>query len=357
MLFYFSIFLVSLIFYRVGIKSNGKIHLIFLFLSALIPTIIASLRDETLGRDMTLYVIPFWDLASSFNNFMEYTEELSGTEFLYLLLNYVVSRFTSDIHFFMFIHQGILMLIIVLIAYKFKNRIPSIFVMAFYFLYLYNTTYSMARQSLAIIIYLYGCTFLLNKKYTMYYLFLFISFSFHSSAILGALLPLLIIVSDKFKNKFFLYLLITVCVLFIFISFQVLLPKLISIGLLSSKYSNYVGQEGFRSHKIDLFFLVALMLMIKYIVRIKNKKIYNVSILLIYISFCLTILGGIMETANRAAYYFVMPLCFMLPLTTNSRILQNKIVRYSTILLLIRFIYLALTVNIADTIPYVSKIV
>lgn len=358
MLFYFFIFLISLGFYYIGIKSINIVRFVFLLFCALIPTIVAALRDETLGRDMTLYVIPFWELASSCNSFTGYQEVLPDTEISYLLLNYSISRFTSDIHYYMFAHQGILMLFIILTSFKFRRIAPSIFIIVFYFLYLYNTTYSMARQSLAIICFLYGSTFLLEKKYIIFFLFLFISISFHNSAVFGILLPLLLNLSDRFKNKFVLYSFITICVVIISISFQVLLPKLISIGLLSSKYTNYIGQEGFNSHKIDLLFLVSLIFIVKFLVKdkIKNVRIYNLTILLTYVSFCLTSLGGIVETANRAAYYFIIPLCFMLPLTTNSKMTQKKIITLSTGLLLIRFVYLALTVNISDTIPYVSKI-
>lgn len=164
MFFYFFIFLLSLIFFQIGIKNKSETRFILLLFSVLIPSIIASLRDETLGRDMSLYVIPFWDLATSYNNFIEYKEALSGTEFFYILFNYIISRFTDNIHIFMFFHQGVLMTLIILTAYKVRNLIPSAFVLIFYFLYMYNTTYSMARQSLAIMIYLYGCTFLLQKN-------------------------------------------------------------------------------------------------------------------------------------------------------------------------------------------------
>lgn len=358
MLFYLFIFLISLSFYYIGIKSINVARFIFLLFCVLIPTIVAALRDETLGRDMTLYVIPFWNLASSCNTFIEYKEVLPDTEILYLLLNYVISRLTSDIHYYMFVHQGILMLIVVLTALKLRHIVPSIFVLFFYFLYFYNTSYSMARQSLAIICFLYGCTFLLEKKHIIFYLFLFVSIAFHSSAVFGILLPLLFNLSDRIKNKFVLYSFITICVVMISVSFQVLLPRLISLGLLSSKYTNYIGQEGFNSHKIDLLFLASLILIVIYFVKdkIRSVRIYNISILLIYVSFCLTLLGGIVETANRVAYYFIIPLCFMLPLTTNSKMAQKKIIIVSSGLLLFRFLYLAFTVNISDTIPYVSKI-
>lgn len=164
---------------------------------------------------------------------------------------------------------------------------------------------------------------------------------------------------DKSKIKtLYLYIIVTICVIIIFFSFQILLPQLISIGVLSIKYENYIGQEGFKSHKIDLFFLAALLFILRFLImnKIKNIKIYNITTILIYIAFCLTLLGGIVETANRSAYYFVIPLWFLLPMVSNNKLKQKQIILFSTLFLVLRFVYSALTTNISDTIPYVSKI-
>ena len=131
-----------------------------------------------------------------------------------------------------------------------------------------------------------------------------------------------------------------------------------SIGVASVKYSMYLDQDGFTTHKIDLLFLASIILML-FLFILKNNRdevVFNQVIIFTVVALALTSLGGITEIANRIAYYFIAPLFFLLPMVSKSKADNNRIIVFTLSILLIRFVYLGITTGIADTIPYHSKI-
>lgn len=358
MFIYLFIFVLSTFCYYVANK-DFKGRYIFYFLCILFPSLIAGLRDEWLGSDMTGYVIPFWDKITDCDNLKEAIDALPGTEILYILFNFIISRISDDIHVFMFCHQFLLMLLTVLSANRLRKYFNPTFIVLFYLLFLFNMNLSMARQGIAVMIFLYGSTFLFENKVLYFYLATAIAFLGHSSVIFGALLyPLMLLIKKYQKKKITLFFIITACIIGVFIFYKILFVKLIAMGILSTKYDNYMDQVGFKSHKIDLITFGGILLVLIMITtnKLRNQIIYTYSVFLLYIAFCLTLLGGIVEVADRIAYYVVLPLSFLIPLSTKSSMQRSKIAFFTIALLLVRFIYSAITTGIVETIPYSSKI-
>ena len=181
----------------------------------------------------------------------------------------------------------------------------------------------------------------------------------HNSAVFAFLLyPLKKIINFYSNKKIALFIIVTVVFFIIYLLYNVLLSYLIGTGILSMKYENYLDQTEFSSHKIDLLCFVIITIAIFFFTTKNNRIIdkFNYTLFLLIISFYLTALGNIVEVANRVAYYFVMPLLYLLPMISKhkSEIFKIKIV--IIFLLIVRFVYLALSTGLADTIPYRSNI-
>lgn len=362
MLIYFLVFITSVFFYRLGVKKD-KINYFFILISICIPSFLAACRDPEIGRDINLYVLPIWESAVSSYDLSQFIFLNINNEILYLLLNYFISRFTSEFSVYLFIHQAILMSLIVMTSLKVRHSIKSDFVLIFYFFYLYNTTFSMMRQSLSVLLVLYFSlnVFYLNPKFSLLknYLGTFVALLAHNSAVFAFLLyPLKKIINFYSNKKIALFIIVTVVFFIIYLLYNVLLSYLIGTGILSMKYENYLDQTEFSSHKIDLLCFVIITIAIFFFTTKNNRIIdkFNYTLFLLIISFYLTALGNIVEVANRVAYYFVMPLLYLLPMISKhkSEIFKIKIV--IIFLLIVRFVYLALSTGLADTIPYRSNI-
>ena len=360
MIFYISIFILTWLLYNKTIKSKGAFRNCFLGLTVMIPSLIASFRDTVIGRDVELYVVPIWQNSVMSKSFVDLiSNDVYGTEFIYLLLNYIVSRFSDSINVFLFFHQVVMMALIVATAYKLRDKTKSGFVIMFYLLYLYNESLSMMRQGLAICFSVFASVYLYENKLKKAYSLIVLSILSHNSAVIMFLLHPLKMFSNHLRRKLFLLISIIISFAFIIYKFyQTILLYTMSIGVASVKYSMYLDQDGFTTHKIDLLFLASIILML-FLFILKNNRdevVFNQVIIFTVVALALTSLGGITEIANRIAYYFIAPLFFLLPMVSKSKADNNRIIVFTLSILLIRFVYLGITTGIADTIPYHSKI-
>lgn len=358
MLIYFIVFILTILLYKIAIK-NKKINVVLIVCVVSLPSILAAVRDSNIGRDVELYVLPIWTDSIRCNSWEQFWDYNTEIETLYLLLNYGVSLITRNFNVFLFLHQALLVSIIILVALRYRNEMASEYVLAFYLFYLYNDTFSLMRQAISICISVLCFSLLLENKIKSFYIAAFIAFLGHSSAILLFLQHVVKFFTDKSSKRIWLiYGTIIIVFLFVHKMFQVFLAYFISSSILSEKYTLYIDQEGFSTHKIDLVFLITTLLSMHFITKKRNRinSTFNTVSVFVFVAFCMTMLGGIVEVANRAAYYYVAPLFFVLPLVTKSIKEKKRLIGTVLSALVFRFIYLGINEGIADTIPYSSKI-
>lgn len=363
MFIYFLVFIASVFFYRLGVMKENKINYFFIFIAIFIPSFLAACREPEIGRDVNLYVLPIWESAVNSYGLGQFILYNANNEILYLLLNYIVSRFTDEFGIFLFVHQAILMSLIVATAIKVRHEIKSDFVLIFYFLFLYNTTFSLMRQSVSVLLVLYFSLFVFYSKtktsLLKNYAGTLFSILAHNSAVFALVLyPLKKIIDFCSNKKIILFLIVSISFLIISTLYHVLLSYLLGKGLLSIKYENYLDQTEFSSHKIDLLCFAA-MIMIMFFLTSKRNRIndkFNYVLFLLIISFYFTMLGNIVEVANRVAYYFVIPLLYLFPMISKDKAEISKVKFIIILLVFVRFVYLAMSTGLADTIPYKSKI-
>ena len=358
MTIYLITFALSIFFYAFAIRLKQKwARAFFLCLSILIPAAVAGLRDLTVGKDLGLYGIKIWDFAVCSESFNSLQSNIHDSESVYLALNYLVSRYTTDIHWFLFIHESVIMTLIVWTALRCKEKFNSEFVLIFMLFYLYCISFNLLRQSIAIVFVLLASTWIFESQIKKSIIPTYLGCLSHNSAFLSVFLYPFKYVVEKFFNK--KKLLICLMALFGFICFSfyaVIMQWLMSVGLYSDHYEAYVGQVGFKTHKIDIALIFGLIASLYIFVQKeeRNEPFFSYSLCLLVVSLILNLFGSIVEIAVRVAHYFMVALAVVLPQSANYGLGRFRLEYASIVLLIIQFFYLAITTGFDWVIPYKS---
>lgn len=371
MVIYLITFILSCLFFSFATKTRGVVRFLWLSVSILIPSMLAGLRDESIGTDMGTYGISAWQEAccsSSLENYiLGLTIAKGSMEIGYLIMNWAVSRITNDIHFYMFFHQFFVLLFVLGAYWRLRKKIIPFMSLLIYFLFIYNMSLSMLRQMLAIAILMYGITYLLDNKKPkkrIFYGCCGFALLFHNSVIFIILIPLCKYLVSKFgKHMGVIYLCSIIGVIFIAVMYQSLLSSLMEYGIVSAKYEMYMDQEGYKSHKINLLveaMLLGSMFIFIKLVRKENRddQFCKLVQLLLLLSLCMELLGGIVETATRVVYYLILISCLYFPLSSCDIRFKRYLSCAFCFSMLLMFVYVSLERGVvnADTIPYTSKI-
>ncbi len=361
MTIYLVTFVLSIFFYAFAIRVRQRGIRLFLLCSCIfIPAAVAGLRDLSVGKDLSCYGIRFWQLAVDSDSFFNYQLSIDDNiEFVYLALNYVVSRCTTDIHWFLFVHESVIMSLIVWTALRCREKFNSEFVLIFMLFYLYCISFSMLRQSIAVVLILLASTWIFDNQLKKSILPTYLGCLSHNSAILSiSLYPFKYIV-ERFINKkrrlFFLMALFGIVGLSFY---SVIVQLLMSFGLYSDRYEIYIGQTGFKTHKIDIALILGLITSLSVFVKKKerNEPFFTYSLCLLIIAFILNLFGSFVEVAVRMAHYFMVVLAVVLPQSVNNRLGRLKLEYVSIILLIAQFFYLAISTGFDWVIPYKSSL-
>ena len=359
MTIYLITFALSIFFYAFAIRLEQKwASAFFLSFSILIPAAVAGLRDLTVGTDLGGYGIRIWNYAicsETLNSLLSNQD----SEILYLTLNFVVSRYTTDIHWFLFIHEFIIMTLIVLSALRCKEKFNSEFVLMFMLFYLYCISFNLMRQSIAIVLVLLASTWIFESQMKKSIIPTSLGCLSHNSAFFSVFLyPFKYVVEKFFNRKKHLILLIAIFGFVGFSFYAVIMQWLMSVGVYSDHYELYVGQTGFKTHKIVIAVILGLITSLYVFVQKeeRNEPFFSYSLCLLVISFILNLFGSIVEIAVRVAHYFMVVLAVFLPQSANYGLGRYRLERASIILLVIQFFYLAITTGFDRVVPYKSSL-
>lgn len=318
-------FALSILFFFLATKTKSKIlKIIYIAIGIFLPCIMSALRADTVGTDMQVYIKRWFNIAEDSSSFSEYIGSVNSTEYGYLFLNYIISKIPNSFQFFLFITQLLTILPFTIIAYKRKNINPTI-LMAFYLIFFYSITLNMARQSLSLSFSMLALYFMLEKKNTAAILTFIISILFHSSAIIGLIIPILYFTrNQKIHTPLFIILLILTFV-FLF-NFQETTNFLLNAKIIPDKYiiynSEYILEEiDIPIVKIFFYILFALPAFFARknidLDKSKTSKLYTE---LYILGILLVLLGSISHFADRIGYTLLFPLLFFyLPQICNKK--------------------------------------
>lgn len=367
MLIYFLIFILCFLCSYVAEKSNEKrkaFFYIFSIMAIFIPSFIAGIRASGVGTDTKVYVD--WVFRSnvfskSFDVCINFIK-MYGVEPLYCVVNFIVSRFTSNLSAIYFTIEFLILFFSFFGIRRISKRmnISSSFCYFIFLCLFFNKSLNLCRQFLAMSICLYSVEYIFTRNLKKYLLCMLIGIGFHNSVVLFFPLYFLYSITQSKSDTSFLFRVGIICTLLISVLFfKPLVELLVSYGVISNKYLNYVYLFGSSSNIKAIEFFSQLFILILCVFNEKKlvmKNQYNkFFIYLILLSFITFLFGFNAQFSQRISYYYSMFIIFIIPQIVN--LYNNKksrfIVMSFTLLLLFSYSYLYYAKYEFDqTVPY-----
>ncbi len=345
-------------------KRNKYFSAILVIIALLIPSILAGLRDYSIGYDVTLYGNYWFEKACSYGSMIGYLNKAReySMGIGYAAVNFLSSRISKDPHVFYFNYELLHMVLLYFGLRPFKDKISIPFAFLVYYFMWYNLSLNILRQSMALIIVFFSYQFVANKKPVFFAICIFIAMTFHNTAIIGVILYAVSFSLQSRVAKLFRLLIVAASGVVILFYKQVF-ELLASMSIFSSnRYGHYMDDSlaGGRYIRIVFWLFVAALV----IWRAKDyNKVWDHSKVMNFWIVISLVMSGIMFVASstviRAAYYFDIIAVISIPFITENLGLREKIlgkrIQYIVTIIPI-FLYWLLSFvvrNGAQTFPYV----
>lgn len=323
---YIFVFMVScfLLYIGDGVR-NRFISKSCVLVGILLPSLLAGLRADSIGTDVTIYGISFFERAINSSSVLEFINKqilLGHSDIGFNILVYISPIFSKDYHFGLFLFELITIILIYLGIKKCEKRYntPVWLGMLLYYLCLYNASLNIMRQNIAVAIAFYAFTYVWDKKYKEYIALMIMAFLVHSSAIVGIVPFLMYIFMQKVsesseRKQLFRGLIFLLAVFIVIAGSSRIVETLVNMGIFRANYLNYLQGGSYstvtegRSVSIAVLFFQLIYLAIYFLhYRMLNKRNMNslfftmISAMVLLIS-CFGPLFA--EYISRLSYYFI----------------------------------------------------
>ncbi len=359
MIIYFVLFVIV---YFLGIvwekNRNRKYAFIFPSAIAIIVSLFAGFRNETVGTDVVVYAKPVIEIIKTYG--VESLLQNNNVEFLYIAVAYLVNMLHGNLGMLLFFSQLIPISCYLLFINK-ENINASTAVLAYVTMFLGNS-FNIMRQAIAMGIAIFSYTYIKNRNFKKFILVIFIATNFHRTALI--FLPLYFIYGLKNRNKdYVVKFLIIFILIFGIVFFKDIFMMALDVGILPSKYNIFITefynqtfdiQVRALTYKIILFLLCYYFLTRKKYDNVKEKSFFK---LLLIIDLLLYLLGAKISHAERISYYFsYLIYLYIIPRgisVENNNFYMKFIVN---IMLVLYFILTYIILGFGDIIPYTSAV-
>ncbi|MCH4021045.1 MAG: EpsG family protein [Erysipelotrichaceae bacterium] len=364
---YLSTFIISCIFTYLAEKQERKKKkgpfIFFAVIAVLSGTFLAGVRSSSVGTDVMTYGNYVFEAAHRSSSPVALFKIYNGIgiEPLYLLLNFLVSRFTDDPHWFYFVFQFILLSFVLLGSIQ-RDRDQAhtdawLSMWVFYTLF-YGFSLNGMRQSMAVAIIYYGTTYIYNKDLKKYLIFTLLAAGFHYTAIMFLLFYFLnnYLESSK-KNVVFKDVFMTFILLIVSLGYQYVIQF---ASRFVPKYIRYLGGESY-SFSLNPFLIripFLLMFIVFYRKYEKRENHTDYWIIMMMGDLLLAQLRAIMPALYRISYYFGISKLETYPriqdiFTKKSKIIVNTVI---VVLLGILWYYQIVVQGNEGVYPYTSDV-
>lgn len=315
-------------------RKSQTLGVFFSILSILILTWICGARDLSIGTDIRVYGNTTFQTATvspSFSKFIDSLTSIYGssgeTEFGYLFLNFIVSRFTNNTHIFLFILGLVINSLIYVSIYLMRNEIGLTLPYLTYCFLFFGTTLNLLRQSVALSFVLLGVVLLYKKKEFMALACILIALTFHNSSIFALIIYLFgILINYSRKQKDIKRIIV------IFTLLILLLPTIISFlnahGMLNDKYYQYVSVSNNNSNLLSILMRLPMVILI---ILNKRKNLNNSKILLymlVIFELIMVPLQSIGKTVARLMLFFGITKIVAYPLALNDFPITHSSIKF-----------------------------
>lgn len=290
--------------------SNKKKAIVGSIIIVIILSIFGGFRDLTIGTDVLVYGANWFDVATGFSSFSSYVDYVQSSDVGYLFINYVVSRFTDDVHIFLTILQLICNGLVVATLYKYRNKVPFWLSLLVYLCIFYCRTFNILRQAVALSIVFYSIKFLDEKHPIKFVIAVLIASLFHFTAIISLIILLFRKICQLNSRLQTLFVIVIVAITFIVVFFiKDIISILYSLGIVNLRIYNYLYD--FSTGSIDItvietcFKLVMLLLILMQNRKIKdNLELNNLLVLCAIVDFVIYQIRSVIVYSDRLSFYF-----------------------------------------------------
>lgn len=350
-------------------KSRRIIRFCLTSIALLLPSILAGVRDFSIGTDVLVYGNLWFEYAVSDTDFMHYVTwgTLSGIDLIYCIINYIVARFTDNVHWFYFVFSLITTGVIYKSAEDNKDIVEPYFVMLAYYLLFYNQSLNMLRQSLALVIVACSFSYIRRNQYLRFALCAVLATLAHRSAIVVILLLIIYKIVNS-QVRILGKAIVLIGGLIALFGINYIYSAFVNIGLLTTRYESYFDTQQRGGFYVHLVLLCAPYLTLMYFFikqRLYDKSVRDTINGLKYYLLFSAIVGCVsirMTYMSRIVLYFDIMLIFTVPLIANnlSKILaingknMNKIFLAMWMLVYWGIVYVIR--NSGETFPFIFMI-
>lgn len=342
------LFAISAFFLQISVYQTKHTKLFFLFIAILIPTILATFRNN--GTDTSVYLSLFNQHKGQ--NLLQIIYEKGFTEIGDSIFVYIGNIFSSfRLYLFLYSFSNIVVIVLAIRKLVEKNLV-GISLFLYYCMY-YPISLNTMRQSLAIAIVLFSYYYLLSKNFNKFLLLIIIASQFHVSSL--AILPLYYVTNRKKEIHWQSLLLYLGVMLIFFLNFQNFLP-IISEFLGNERYNHYSFYDGNINNNI--FYLNTVILIFCYFIGnslIKVNKYFKFYFYLFLIGVIVGMSGFASPYLKRIAEYYniiqiiLIPQIFVLATVKQERYLVRWVLYLFGI---IYFILLYVILKFSGIIPF-----
>lgn len=364
MIIYIVMFCLSLLLINIGLSYDKKkiVSKILIVIGILLPCLLACFRDVTIGTDTNGYIYNLFKSASNASSFSQFCNSANMyfdiQDYGYLLITYLSANIFNNFNLLLFIIE----LLIIIPIYKAlnlnkTNKNDVLIGMLIFFLFIYNVTFNMARQAIALSFTILSFALISKNKKKSSIVSLILAVLFHRTAIVSVILYLMYIYLKKERNsnKIVIPCIYGVSAILVIFHKQII-EFLSSVGIYKHGilYIELFSKIDFSF--IDTFvYLVMLALIIFNKTNLINKKVdYSFYKFLAIEGLIILQLGAFIEYSERVSLYMLYPVLINSVSMIGAK--DKKSSKYLVMLiafLILYWIYTFVILNSHNTVPYV----
>lgn len=359
MIQYLISFLLSCTFLFQAQKQNKKWN-IWAIIGLLIPTFLASLRNENVGTDTGMYLYIYNNIKDwTITDFI--TTKAANVELFYYFTSIIGKQFTG-FSTLLFIFQALNVIFLYCTSYRLKDYLSISLVFFLYYIFLYSYSLNIMRQITAVMYMLWLSKYLIEGKSKLFIIGSILGILIHSTAILGGFFVWVCFkiysVSANIRIKYFTFACVGIIILFLIFSKLGSLLALIDVGEYA-RYGNYLENESSYIGKSDLLIRFMFLILVIYVSskKLLSKKLTYSFIVLFFLEIMLIVCGKYSPVVFRLSLYATAFDILIIPYLLNLK----KITYYSRVFFKIGLIltccfywwYTIVLKGTNDTIPYI----
>lgn len=353
--FYIVIFSISTLLFSFYKCENVSVRWIGVFLSVLIPSIVAGLRYQV-GTDWDNYSynmtlirsLSFYDV---FHNSILSNGEI-GFLFIVKILSYC---FNNEFIFGIFAFATLAFISNALIREYTEYNI-SIAYWIFLFIY-FSNSFNLMRQTLAVAIVFWGMKYVYkkNRKRYIYIIIVLFAFLIHFSALIA--LPIYFLWNRKKERalNMRIYIPFAVCVGIFVVFWRNILQIFLNFGnVFISKYSKYMNNNSGKNRDFYLKALIFITILILfYGTKVKDEKI-KLFLQMSFINLLICTTGFYITFFKRIGMYYEMPVIILIAATTRTFYKDYKVAInvISSVAVIVYFTLVYYIIGDSNIIPY-----